>query len=1750
MKMSRTFSEGCPVPVGDGFAFFRLMIFLLLAGITEVTWAESVDFEKPEYVDGKSVVGIDNWVSAASNPAARVECKGQAPGKVLQVLPKVLSAKMTTIFHRKFAVQSGISEMRWRMRTTQGEPSGCMGVSANGTQSERAVEVCMSTGNQMWYRGAETDFVPASGMAWRSGTWYYLRMRLDPSTSTYSLYLDTLPGRTGEITLVNQGRMNTNSQLAYFYICISSETEALNSAMEADDLQWDTPTENYAEWNRSSMLHFNTTATGANVAAAVKDFPLLVRFTSGNFNFAQALAGGKDIRFADKDGTHLEYQIERWDASAKAAEVWVKVPQVDGNSTSDYITMYWGKADALPASNGAKVFSTQSGYLAAWHLGEGGTGTRFNAVGSGNNAVPHNYDGNESRAGVIGLADSLVKNGSSAEYMDLGDGFADFTAGMTLSIWAYPTLARSFGRFFDLGRGPSGDNILFGRLDTSTSVYVDTYTGSVLNRPNLAVPNVLELNRWQHLTVTSTGDGKDVRVYKNGILLKNGGSGFALTKVTRTSNFLGRSNWSGDDYYQGMLDEPQIANVVRSPDWLKLAYETQKAGAHMVSFGSVVDKVLAITSQPASIAVTEGSRAVFEIKAVSASSIAYQWLKNGTALSTVGPTLIIPTARLADAGSYTCRVTDAQGSLLSSSATLTVSENYALWSRSMKINFNTTASGANVAGKVTAFPMLLRLDAIRFNFAEAQPQGRDLRFGAMDGTPLSFQITRWDTTAKLAEIWVRVPEITGNSNEDFITMFWRRSDAVQASNGARVFRGEDGFLGVWHLDEAGQGARFNAVGANNYAVPMGYGGNESVPGVIGFADSLESGGFASGEYLDLGAGFSDFTAGFTYSVWAYPTSRGRYARLLDLGNGVESDNINLFRVETSDDLGFDSYLGALTGNDKLVGAGALESDRWQEFTVTMQGLERRMYKNGALIKSGNSQTAIVKVNRTQNFLGRSPWGIDEYFQGKLDEPRISNVVRSADWIKLAYETQRAGSVAVVYGNVGNVPLPAPQAIPLSGTYDSPLSVSLSCAAQDTKIYYTLDGTAPDPTNINGSVYQNPIPLRNNSTLKAVAFRDGMASAQVSADYIVIRKLTVPGKDTLRSGESLILSSSLAIKYPNPVSQVQVVVAAASVPDPVPAGFDRLGPLLSISSLPAGASFTGLDLGPPVEGMAGISLYRRESDGSLSWMPLKDGALWIPSPGTYFWGEDTRAPRIRLLQAEAGGSDAVDVRFVLEDNVANQRWQLCHWSGKKDSTGWKDGRAGDTLQVMVPIPSQVTVPLEMHIHADDRSRSGSFPQTENNVFTLARLIPAFASPIKVASGMKWFLAGFPLDTDSPISLGDLGAGNGGGKFYGAVWDEAAATYRVLKDQDTLPLGTGIWLASEGGAPALALPTLHTRGSDSEGYFPMRLHPGWNQVTSPSLRPLLWPVSRQDGDGLRYLQSPLKGLLADSDTGWVEADTLQPWHGYLVHYKGADTLIHVGNSPIQPTRFLTKSAPSTPDGIRMRLRGTDGPNLDLGAYPWALKGLGNEDEFQPPPRHDWGGMWLAREKRRLASDYVRWGKEAGEVLHWTLVARTGLASSRVEVLSTALPEGFEAWAAAPSRRMKYRLGAEGGFPVQAQDTLEVYVGTSAALAAVPDLRLSLETPGNFRYRIRRVSGGGELTLALPSQATVEIRLWSLRGSRVGWMRRAGLQPGFYAWSLPASFTGPGGKLAAGVYLVEMRVEGRDLSFHKTEKLHLGW
>jgi hypothetical protein len=302
------------------------------------------------------------------------------------------------------------------------------------------------------------------------------------------------------------------------------------------------------------------------------------------------------------------------------------------------------------------------------------------------------------------------------------------------------------------------------------------------------------------------------------------------------------------------------------------------------------------------------------------------------------------------------------------------------------------------------FPLLVRLDSSNFDFSRAQGNGADIRFSKSDGNHLPYEIERWDPSA---EIWVLMDTVRGDDSTQYIKMHWGNAGAADCSDGASVFKTTEGFAAVWHMNESSgnvNDATLNDnTGTNN--------GTTSAMGVIGNSREFDG----SSQYIDAGSPVSlDDLSQFTISVWVYPHSTGSDG----LGR-IYSKNAMAFIISDGGDGDLAMYKGAATTQLKVkASANSWAINAWQHVAVTWNGgatavTDAGLYVNGQEVNYELQQDAVDNWVSDSNFsalIGRDEAYDIWYFDGLMDEFKVSSSVRSAAWIKLCYENQRPDQV--------------------------------------------------------------------------------------------------------------------------------------------------------------------------------------------------------------------------------------------------------------------------------------------------------------------------------------------------------------------------------------------------------------------------------------------------------------------------------------------------------------------------------------------------------------------------------------------------------------------------------------------------------------------------------------------------------------------------------------------------------------------
>ncbi len=346
----------------------------------------------------------------------------------------------------------------------------------------------------------------------------------------------------------------------------------------------------FADWHYSMVLGLNTTASGADVSGDVYAFPVLVRCTSGNFNFSQAQPNGEDIRFTRSDSTPLPFEIERWDAAAQKAEIWVKMDTIFGNSDRQFITMLWGNPKAAaPLSKSDAVFDTASGFQGVWHLGE-------TSGDSSRDATANRYHGLSPDSGKPQVSEGIIGNcrwfDGYKDYITMpntASGKLNFAEDgiFTISVWVYADTLDSTYRTI----AAKGHQQYFLQLTFFPN-----------DKPWWEFSNFREADKWHMSTSPASGkqwalltgvlQGSSQYLYCNGELVANTTTNYKQTASRDTSDdfTIGRFFKEaaipaiGFCYFKGKIDEVSVSSRARNNEWIRLCYMNQRSDDRLVQF--------------------------------------------------------------------------------------------------------------------------------------------------------------------------------------------------------------------------------------------------------------------------------------------------------------------------------------------------------------------------------------------------------------------------------------------------------------------------------------------------------------------------------------------------------------------------------------------------------------------------------------------------------------------------------------------------------------------------------------------------------------------------------------------------------------------------------------------------------------------------------------------------------------------------------------------------------------------------------------------------------------------------------------------------------------------------------------------------------------------------------------------------------------------------------------------------------------
>ena len=346
------------------------------------------------------------------------------------------------------------------------------------------------------------------------------------------------------------------------------------------------------------------------------------------------------------------------------------------------------------------------------------------------------------------------------------------------------------------------------------------------------------------------------------------------------------------------------------------------------------------------------------------------------------------------------------------------------WSHRVRI----TIDSGKIDGSLTDFPVLLYLSTssgsgstdVSFIFDELGASGKKIAVTTGDGTTQCYvEIEKWDSGNEQAWLWAKVPSIASGVD----TVLYLYYDNTKADNTAYV--GDTGsipaqnvwdssFVFVSHMRDDPDTSSIRDSTANNNDGTKKAGGEpaEVATGRIDGAQVFDG----SDDYIQLHNEPSfDIQTAITVEGWMRLNSFSQPSTVAskwrNLGNNFRGW---LLAVTTTGQPRF--YVSRDGIEHPNCAGGTLSASTWYHLAGTYGDGSIRLFVNSspatpvALSGSVYANDEPVLIGASDGFGGT----VRKYTNGIVDEVRISNVVRSAAWIRATYETGNDGLLS--YGS--------------------------------------------------------------------------------------------------------------------------------------------------------------------------------------------------------------------------------------------------------------------------------------------------------------------------------------------------------------------------------------------------------------------------------------------------------------------------------------------------------------------------------------------------------------------------------------------------------------------------------------------------------------------------------------------------------------------------------------------------------------
>jgi len=313
---------------------------------------------------------------------------------------------------------------------------------------------------------------------------------------------------------------------------------------------------------------------------------------------------------------------------------------------------------------------------------------------------------------------------------------------------------------------------------------------------------------------------------------------------------------------------------------------------------------------------------------------------------------------------------------------------------------------SQIEGFHNNFPVLIKLDLDDDLSEKAQDDGDDIVFVTYNGKKLTHEIELFDNESGSLISWVNITSFTSDT---LIYMYYGNSFCSNQQDIKRTW--DSHYLGVWHMSDISDSIKDSTNHRNgvSYGNPK-YLQNGKIHKCIYFD--------GDGDFFDISDDIYEFANDdVTIETWInIDENRNEYESIIYFGDTDWYPDIWLHKSRSGINQGRLAqtvYMTSTEGNlAKSDSSGAELINHWISASgiICYSDNELKLFIDGD--QQIDTDTCLdYDIGSGNHFVGRIGYsvGSDEFMKGYIDEVRVSNIKRDAQWIKTEYNNQNSPS---------------------------------------------------------------------------------------------------------------------------------------------------------------------------------------------------------------------------------------------------------------------------------------------------------------------------------------------------------------------------------------------------------------------------------------------------------------------------------------------------------------------------------------------------------------------------------------------------------------------------------------------------------------------------------------------------------------------------------------------------------------------